>query len=305
MKKFAIVLILFLLVIVVVQALIIVATSAGTGITGDSVVVIRIDDVIVDPKDYIDRIDRYKEDDNVKAVIFRLESPGGTVAAAQEVSNALLRLRDVHGKIVITSVSNIGASGGYYLATASDVIIANPGSLVGSIGVILEHFDISKLSEKIGVEFDAITAGEMKDAGSVVRRITKKERRYLQALVDDAHRQFKDAVYDRRSGQLADAAGISEEDTVAVRAQLDSIADGRIFTGNQAYELGLVDELGDLEHAIWRAEEMTGIEDLNVIYDKPEEPFPFFADLFSVSEALAPLNRGKYRAPTGLWYLYK
>ncbi|MFQ5992635.1 MAG: signal peptide peptidase SppA, partial [Nitrospiraceae bacterium] len=181
----------------------------------------------------------------VKAIVIRIDSPGGGVVPSQEIYDAVNRIRKDSNKTVLASMGTVAASGGYYIATATDRIIANPGTLTGSIGVVMELANLQQLFKKLGVESVVIKSGRYKDMASPFRKMTREDRAILQSVLDDVHAQFIDAVAEGRS-----------LDVTAVR----SLADGRIFTGRQAQEVKLVDELGDLEHAIRLAAEMAGIE---------------------------------------------
>lgn len=182
----------------------------------------------------------------VKAVVFRINSPGGNVAAVQEIYNQILNLRQ-NKKVVVASFLDIAASGGYYLACAADRIVANPGSLCGSIGVLLQIGNVEELLKKIGVKVDTFRSGEYKDIGSPFRSITPSEKQLLNEVINDAYQQFLEAVIRGRPN--------------VPEAKIRQIADGRIFTGHQAKEIGLVDELGDQQTAIELAKELTGIKD--------------------------------------------
>jgi protease-4 len=270
----------------------------------DAIVVIRIDDVITDAKPVLDRIDLYKDRDDVKAVVLRMETPGGSVAASQELASAVQKLRS-DNKIVVTSVANLGASGGYYIASQSNVIVVNAGSLVGSIGVIMEHFEFSELADKIGLNFDAITSGRMKEVGSMTRPMRADERALIQSVIDDAFRQFRDAVLDGRSSAIAKSLGVEESDSPAIEAALDAVADGRILTGAQAVDAGLADELGDLQDAIDIARERAGIVDEpNIIHDDPEDPWQELRDVVGLAKILSVRSPLRALPPSGLWYLY-
>ncbi len=225
--------------------------------TGDRIALVRIDGVILDAESTIDELHRYRDDHNVKAVLLRIDSPGGGVVPSQEIHDEVRRLRAV--KKVVTSMGTVAASGGYYIASASDKIIANPGTLTGSIGVIMEMANVESLLQKVGVESVVIKSGKNKDVGSPFRKMQPEERALLQDVMDDVHAQFIDAVAEGRS-----------LDPEAVRL----LADGRIFTGRQARSLGLVDELGSLQDAIRITAEMVGIQgDPDVI--ESEDPYFF------------------------------
>jgi protease-4 len=178
------------------------------------------------------------------ALLLRIDSPGGTVGDSQEIHAALRRLRE-KGCRVVASFGNISASGGVYIGVAAEKIVANPGTITGSIGVILRGNDLSRLLERVGVRFETVKSGLYKDILSPDRALTEAERQLLQELIDASYGQFVAAVAEGRS--------LSEE---AVR----SFADGRVFTGAQAMELGLVDELGDEERARRLAAELGGLD---------------------------------------------
>ena len=305
--------VLFLIVVVIVQSVVIIVLLIDGDVGGpsflgnDAVAVVRIDDVIMDSKTFTDRMDKYKDKDNVKAIVLRMETPGGAVAASQEIAAAVERLRLDHNKIVVTSIANIGASGGYYVATYCDKIVVNPGSLVGSIGVIMNHFQMEELAKKIGIKFSSITSGEMKDAGSISRKMTPAERAYLQGVIDDAYGQFRGAVLDTRWNEIAAAADLdAASDTVLIEAALDRVADGRILTGQQALKVGLADNLGDLQDAIDLAAELAGIEgEPDVIYHNPEDPWEEFSKTFGISRLFPSKAQAPVMLPSGLWYIYQ
>jgi protease-4 len=203
----------------------------------------------------IEQLKRYREDDSVKAIVLRLDTPGGTVVAAQEIHGELLRLRKGSGKKVVVSMGDLAASGGYYVACAADRVFASPGTLTGSIGVIMQFPNYQGLLGKIGLGANTIKSGEFKDIGNGARDMTDRDRRLLQDLVDDVYGQFVEAV----------AAG-REMSPDRVRP----LADGRIFSGRQAKDLGLVDELGDLDAAIAAAGKIAGIAGApDVVREKP------------------------------------
>jgi len=179
----------------------------------------------------------------VRAVVIRINSPGGVVAPSQELHDALVRLRQ-GGKPVVASLGSVAASGGYYVAVAADRIYANPGTLTGSIGVIMQMANFEQLMKKVGVDYVVVKAGAFKDVGNPGRPMTPEERRVLQALLDDVHGQFIGAVAE---GRKLD------------RAQVTQFADGRIFSGTQAKALQMIDELGGLEDAVNGAAQLAGI----------------------------------------------
>ena len=213
--------------------------------TDDRIALIRIEGVILDSQTTIGELKRFSENPSVKAIVIRIDSPGGGVVPSQEIYDAVKRVRSKNNKAVIASMGSVAASGGYYIAAATDRIVANPGTLTGSIGVIMETANVEGLLQKIGVEGVVIKSGKYKDVGSPLRKMSSDERGLLQAVMDDVHKQFIEAVAEGRSLELRVA---------------QALADGRIFTGRQAKEAKLVDELGDLEDAIQLAAEVVGIE---------------------------------------------
>ena len=204
------------------------------GITGDSG---------LDTDGIVRTLGEYRDDPAVRAVVLRINSPGGVVAPAQEIFAAVRRLREAK-KPVVASLGAVAASGGYYVAAAADRIYASPGTLTGSIGVVMQLANVEGLLKKIGVEYVVVKAGAFKDTGNFARPLTPEERRILQALLDDVYDQFIDAVADGR-----------RLDPAAVRG----FAEGRIYSGRQAYGLKMVDELGGLEDAIEAAAKMAGL----------------------------------------------
>ncbi|QBS37065.1 signal peptide peptidase SppA [Thermaerobacter sp. FW80] len=190
-----------------------------------------------------------REDPAVRAVVIRMNTPGGSAAAAQEIGEAVQRVRQA-GKPVVVSIADLGASGGYWIAATADRIVANPASLTGSIGVIMEVTHYEDLYEKLGIDVETIKSGPYKDIGSPTRPPTDEERRLLQGLVGDIYQQFVDVV--------AKGRGLSRERVL-------ELADGRIFTGRQAKAAGLVDELGTFEDAVELAAELAGLEHYDLV----------------------------------------
>lgn len=240
MKKF----LLFSLIVVILIAILSYALTFTQKITtGEKVGLIRIEGVILDSTHIIDEIKKYSEDSSIKAVVLRVNSPGGAVAPAQEIYKEIIKLKKL--KKVVVSLGALAASGGYYVACPADKIVANPGTLTGSIGVIMEIPNFEGLLKKIGVETQVIKSGKHKDIASPFKSMSPEERKILQSVLDDVHEQFISAVSDSR--------GIEFE-------EIKKLADGRIFTGKKAKELGLVDALGNLEDAIKLAGQISGIK---------------------------------------------
>ncbi|MFH1415310.1 MAG: signal peptide peptidase SppA [Elusimicrobiota bacterium] len=233
----------------------------------------------------LDTLKGYREDDRVKAVIIRINSPGGTIGAVQEITQEIARLREA-GKPVVASVADIAASGGYYIASACDEIVVNDGSVLGSIGVIFVSPDFSELMKKIGMNIETIKSGPYKDAGSFHRPFSQEEKKLLGELVDDAYEQFVSAVSKGR--------GIPDK-------KVRELAKGQIFTGRMAKKLGLADTTGDLTVAKERAERLLGIEE-SVLVKQPQPNIYRILRLISQKSSLSEII-GQKRL-SGLAYLY-
>lgn len=211
----------------------------------------------------MERIREAKEDPNVKGVILRINSPGGSAAASQEIGDELDALRE-SGKPIVVSMADMAASGGYWLAAKGDKIVANPATITGSIGVIMQMANMEELYEKIGIEPLTIKSGPHKDMGATNRSLTESEEEILQSMVNDIYEQFVEVVV---TGRKMDEAKARE------------VADGRIFTGRQALELGLVDELGNFYRAQEIAKELTGLENPEFVEMTQKSPF---SELFHI-----------------------
>jgi protease IV len=214
-------------------------TSVGRGgeggpLFGPRVAVVELEGLIAETDDLVRELRHHRDNPSVRAVVIRINSPGGVVGPTQEVHDALLRLRQA-GKPVVASLGSVAASGGYYVAVAADEIFANPGSLTGSIGVIMQMANVDALMKKVGVDYVVVKAGQFKDLGNFSRPMTPEERRVIQSLLDDVHGQFIEAV----------AAGRKLDRSAVVQ-----FGDGRVFSGTQALKLKMVDSLGGLEEAI-------------------------------------------------------
>ncbi len=217
---------------------------------GEKVGVVEIRGVIANPKAIILQLKKFRKNENVKAIVLRIDSPGGGVGPSQEIYSEVKKTTPQ--KKVVASMGAIAASGGYYVAAASDHIMANPGTITGSIGVLMEFPNMEELFKKIGLSAVVLKSGDYKDTGSPLRKMTPKERELLQGFIDNVHQQFVTAVAEGRK--------MSEE---SVRA----IADGRILSGEQAQKLGLLDSLGNMEDAIVIAAELGGIKgEPSVVY---------------------------------------
>jgi len=248
------VLIFFALILVVIVVLSFLTTFSLKTPLSDKVALVRITGMIVDSTDVIEELKEYENDNSIKAVILRVDSPGGAVAPSQEIYEEILKLKGK--KKVVVSMGTVAASGGYYISAPADKIVANAGTLTGSIGVIMEIPNISGLMQKIGVETQVIKSGEHKDIASMFKSLQPEEKQILQNVLDDVHNQFIQAVSEGR--------GMKFE-------EIKKLADGRIFTGRMAKEAGLIDELGNLQDAILLAGKLTGIEGEPEVVQKKEK----------------------------------
>jgi len=217
---------------------------------GEKVGVIEIVGVIANSRETIEQLKRFREDEEIKAIVVRVDSPGGIVGPSQEIYREIVRTK-AHKKVV-ASMGAVAASGGYYVVAGADGIVANPGTITGSIGVIMQYTNFKELFNKIGLAPVVIKSGQFKDAGSPARDMTPEEERLLKAFVDRLHQQFVGAIAEGRQLDLA---------------KVEELADGRIYTGQDAKEIGLVDRIGNLEDAVQWAGRMAGIEgDIVTIY---------------------------------------
>ena len=209
---------------------------------GDKIAVVEIQGVITQSSRVIEEIHQHLADDGVKAIILRIDSPGGGVGPSQEIHREVVKAKEK--KKIVASMGAVAASGGYYVACASDLIVANPGTITGSIGVIMQFSNFEDLLKKIGIKGVVLKSGEHKDIGSPFREMTPEEKKIMQGTLDNVHQQFIQAV---AKGRKPD------------RGKVIPIADGRIMTGEQAQQLGLVDKLGNLQDAIDEATKLAGI----------------------------------------------
>ncbi len=251
MKKF-ILIFLALFVFVTVVSLIIVLFQKNLPV-GDRIALVRVEGPIVDSKEAIEEIKNYVKDASIKAVVLRIDSPGGAVAPSQEIYEEVRKA--VAKKKIVVSMGSVAASGGYYIASPATKIVANPGTLTGSIGVIMEIPNVEGLMNKIGVKTEVIKSGSHKDIASIFRGVNKEDREILQDVLDNVHEQFITAVAEGRK---------------MLRDDVKKIADGRVFTGEQALNIGLVDQLGDLEDAEKTAAGLAGIKGEPVVVTKKE-----------------------------------
>ncbi|MCY3714819.1 MAG: signal peptide peptidase SppA [Gemmatimonadetes bacterium] len=273
------------LVIVIVMLLLIAGPMLSSdrslsGMGGGRVALVEVRGTITRGDDTVGQIVKHREDDSVRAIVLRIDSPGGAVAPTQEIFDELRKTREA-GKIIVASMGSIAASGGYYIACAADSIVANPGTITGSIGVITVAPNAEDLLEKIGIDWQVVKSGRHKDIGSPGRGMTDEETGIVQSVVDD--------VYDQFVGAVASYRPLSREEVV-------ERADGRIYTGNQALPLGLVDRLGTYQDAIALAGRMAGLsEKPNVVRQRPKTFFELLMDNMEMMTGLYSPGIVEYR----------
>ncbi len=220
--------------------------------------VVEIQGVITESKDILNLIKRFRENDDIKSIVIRIDSPGGVIGPSQEIYREIRKT--IQEKKIIASMGSIAASGGYYIAAATNGIVANPGTITGSIGVIMAYTNFRAVLDKIGMIPVVIKSGPFKDMGSPTKDMSKEEKEVLQAFVDQAHRQFVTAIAEGRNMDIE---------------HVKSLADGRIYTGEEAVKQGLVDRLGNFEDAIEWAGQLGGIQgSVSTVY-KRKEKFSF------------------------------
>ncbi|HEX8410365.1 MAG TPA: signal peptide peptidase SppA [Thermoanaerobaculia bacterium] len=220
--------------------------TSDVNFAAEKVAIVPIEGEILEARETLELLHKYARNRSVKAIVVRINSPGGAIAPSQEIYSAIRKIR-ADGKPVIASMDSVAASGGYYIAAACDPIIANSGTITGSIGVILQWFDMKELVRWAKLKPETITSGALKDAGSPFRELTPEERQYFQGIVTQLHSQFvRDVAAGRASKMKAE--------------EVARVADGRIFTGEQAKGLKLVDEIGTIDDAVRTAGRLGGIE---------------------------------------------
>jgi protease-4 len=256
--------------------------------SGPKVGIVEINMPITVSKYIIEDLNYFNEKSSIIAIVVRLDTPGGGVAASQEIYEKVKKIADKSKKPIIASMGGVAASGGYYIALGADTIIANPGTATGSIGVIMSYPVISELMDKIGVQYETIKSGKLKDSGSLFRNITEEERVYFQELIDDLHSQFEMVV--------------SQERQIPIK-EIGKYATGRVYSGKQAVNAGLIDILGTFEDAVHLAAQKAGYLDTPEIVYPPEEKKGLmdilFGDIFQSStiENLVMFPRPEFKLP--------
>jgi protease IV len=264
--------------------------NAGLRGFGDRIGVVDLEGVILDSTTVVQQLKKFGDDDSVKAIIIHVNSPGGGVAASEEIYSEVKRIRDAKHKRIVSSISTVGASGAYYVSAATNKIYADNGSVVGSIGVISEWVNYGDLMRWAKLKPEVLTVGEFKDTGDPSREMTPAERAYMQSLIDNMYGQFVQAVADGRHAKVED---------------IRSIANGKVWTGQQAFSMHMIDQVADFEAAVEDTAKSVGISGKPVLV-RPDRDHKSLLDLMfgDVSQYL-PTKEKLLDQQTGFYYLWK
>jgi len=257
---------------------------------GDKIAVVDLEGVILSPKEMVEQLRKYGDDSSIKAIVIHVNSPGGGAAASEEIYREVLRIRDVNKKRIVASIETVGASGAYYVSSATNKIFADNASIVGSIGVIAEWYNYEELLKWAKLQAIVLKAGEFKDTGSPVRQMTPAERAYMQGLIDNMHTQFIHSVAEGR--HMKDA-------------EIQPLADGKVWTGEQAMPLKLIDQIGDFRAAIQDTAKSVGIKGEPTLV-RPEKDRKSVLDLlFGDVSGYLPNPAKLMQTNAGFYYLWK
>jgi protease-4 len=256
---------------------------------GDKIAVVDLEGVILDAKEFNKTIKKYDDDSSIKAIIIRIDSPGGGAAASQEMYQAVKRIRDKKKKPIVSSISTVGASGAYYVASATNKIFADQASIVGSIGVIAQWVNYGDLLHWAKLKDVTLKAGSLKDAGNPARDMTPEERAYMQSLIDDMHVQF---IHDVAVGR-----GMKDED-------LKPIANGRVWTGQQAAPMKLIDQIGDFQVAVDETAKSVGIKGEPTLVRPEKQKRSLMDILFGDISDIIPDRAKLMQNHVGFYYLW-
>ena len=257
---------------------------------GDKIAVVDLEGVIISPKDLVEQLRKYGDDSSIKAIIIHVNSPGGGAAASEEIYREVLRIRDVKKKRIVASIETVGASGAYYVSSATNKIFADDASIVGSIGVIAEWYNYEELMKWAKLRAIVLKAGEFKDTGSPVREMTPAERAYMQGLIDNMHAQFIDSVAKGRRMTVQ---------------EIKPLADGKVWTGEQAVPLKLIDQIGDFRAAVEDTAKSVGIKGEPTIV-RPEKDRKSVLDLlFGDASEYLPDPAKLMQTNAQFYYLWK
>jgi protease-4 len=281
-------------VLLVVLLLAVVLTFGGDGRAdfafSGQIQVVDVDGELVDSRSILEQLKRYEDSNSVKAILLNIDSPGGGVAVSQEIYAGVKRLREKNDKIVVAYLSSTGASGAYYVACAANKIVANPGTIVGSIGVIAEWVNYADLMEWAKVKAVVFKTGEFKDTGAGTRALTENEKKYFQGLIDDMYVQFVEAV---ASGRKLDLQ------------EVRSLADGRVFTGRDAKTRKLIDDVGNFQDAVDLTAKLAGISGKPRLIRLNRQRVTLFDVLTSDLSRLVPFNGQSMKSQIKFQYLWK
>lgn len=257
---------------------------------GDKIGVVDLEGVIISPKDVVEQLRKYADDSSIKAIVLHVNSPGGGAAASEEIYREVLRIRDSKKKPIVASIETVGASGAYYVSSATTKIFADQASIVGSIGVIAQWVNYEELLKWAKLQDITIKAGEFKDTGSPTRPMTPAERAYLQGLIDNMHTQFIHSVATGRHLKDAD-----------VRV----LAHGKVWTGEQALPLKLVDQIGDFRAALEDTAKSVGIKGEPTVVRPEKERKSLLDLLFGDMSEYLPSRAKLMETNVGFYYLWK
>jgi len=257
---------------------------------GEKIAVVELEGVILSPKQVVSQLKKFADDDSIKAIILHVNSPGGGVAASEEIYREVKRIRDAKKKRIVSSIETVGASGAYYVASASDKIYADKGSIVGSIGVIAQWVNYAELLQWAKLKSITLKAGEFKDTGNPAREMTPVERDYLQGLINDMHTQFIQAVAEGRKAKESD---------------IRLIANGKVWTGEQAYSMKLVDQLADFEDAVKDTAKAVGIKGEPSLVWPPKSRRSGLDLIFGDVSDYLPTREKLLEQQVGFYYLWK
>jgi len=282
----------FILLAVVALSLILAYSGEGSGdfAFGNRIQVVDIEGELVDSRPIIEQLKRYEDTKSVPAILLNVDSPGGGVATSQEIYTEIKRLREKKNKVIVSYMSSVGASGAYYLSAPADKIVTNPGTIVGSIGVIAEWVNYGDLLAWAKIKDVTFKTGEFKDTGNPTRPLTEREKAYFQGLIDDMYVDFVEAV----------AAG-RKMDIEAVRV----LADGRVFTGRDAREKKLVDEIGNFQDAVDLTASLAGIEGKPNLLRVTRQRVTLIDLLTGDVSGLSPFGAGPLKSQVRFQYLWK
>jgi len=257
---------------------------------GNKIGVVDLEGVIISPKIVVDQLKKFGDDDSIKAIILHVNSPGGGVAASEEIYREVKRIRDEKKKRIVASIESVGASGAYYVSSATNKIYADKGSIVGSIGVIAEWVNYGDLLHWAKLKDITMKAGEFKDTGSPTRDMTPAEKEYLQSLIDNMHGQFIQAVADGRKAKFDD---------------IKAIANGKVWTGEQALSMKLIDQVGDFQAAVDDTAKAVGIKGEPVLVHPERDRKSVLDVLFGDVSEWLPTREKLLEHHVGFYYLWK